>query len=183
MPSLFVSLAVSTTWLLGPPLPVGQSQDTARLAVELVTARFVASQHPGRRLGLMAGAQEIVERARPTGKAQAGYRTKEHVLGMAHAAEAIVLTTYAGRFCTAQMAEGCVEIAFRIGVPEINGDTAEVWTYAYESPRSGAWREEVDERLRLVKMRNGWRVDARIETRRAYARRDNPLVMPPEAGH
>lgn len=158
-------------WLLaqvGGPLPQDAVQQL--MAVERGAARYVQSKYPRRRIGMEPMAQEFGTPHPPTGPCLARHRTASDLEELARLGGGVLVRGNRPPWCGAGPARECVDLIFRIGLPEFiaGRDSARIWLYTFEVIEGGKAREEWDVQLLFIRSSAGWQFGGEGQIRTAY---------------
>ena len=132
--------------------------DAERLLVELAIARYAKENWAQRALGYEEVPREFGTPHEPTGPPVATYRSKEHSALLARLAGARLLESGRGALCEKKPAEDCVYKIFRIGVPDVKGDSATALAYVIERIAIPEGAAEMDYKMVIVRKQGVWTV-------------------------
>jgi hypothetical protein len=121
------SIVVSLVLWQSVPSP---APDT--LLVELAVAKYARSNEgPLHRLGFQNTPRSFYQQTL-TDTVLTAYRRPEHIKALLTEAKASLITSPNFVFCYSLFVPECLETVFRIGIPQISGDSAKVWLYRLE---------------------------------------------------
>lgn len=105
-----------------------RSADT--LLVERAVARYARSIEGVHRLGFQNTPRGFTKQTLADSVSTA-YRTPEHIKSLLSDARATLVTSSTFAFCYSLFVPECLETVFRIGIPEVAGDSAKVWLHTF----------------------------------------------------
>ncbi len=161
----FTNLRWRAAWLavfcatLGPP---AAAQTVGPSPVEVAALEYLRDRYPGRGLGFDP-LRTIFERPREGAPAW----PDSAIPGILSILGARLSLSHRARGCTPQTDPECVEVVLRLGQVEVTGDSATVYTYAFELDIP----ESIDVQIHLRRTADGWQLERESNFRAAlYSR-------------